>query len=178
MCCHWDKLSHITVLKVYLEDITTEITQPNLPNLIQWFIHNQQHHDSHSESYISVSDLPTVYGKMTVYPSAVAMFHTSSDISGIGGMCCEHICTVKSWRKGPGHYDTIYVNTDPSMEDMQGLNIAHMWLFFHSVIMVSNICKGTSVHSLTSPVPNYVYMYSPRSPYISDHIYTTPTSLR
>jgi hypothetical protein len=39
-------------------------------------------------------------------------------------------------------------------------------------------CKGTSVHSLTSPVSNYVYMYSPRSPYISDHIYTTPTSSR
>jgi hypothetical protein len=39
-------------------------------------------------------------------------------------------------------------------------------------------CKGTSVHSLTSPVSNYVYMYSPRSPHISDHIYTTPISSR
>jgi hypothetical protein len=39
-------------------------------------------------------------------------------------------------------------------------------------------CKGTSDHSLTSPVSHYVYMYSPRSLYMSDHIYTTPTSLR
>jgi hypothetical protein len=37
-------------------------------------------------------------------------------------------------------------------------------------------CKGTSVHSLTSPVSHYVYMYSPRSLYISDHTCTTPTS--
>jgi hypothetical protein len=37
-------------------------------------------------------------------------------------------------------------------------------------------CKGTSVHSLTSPVSHYVYMYSPWSLYISDHTCTTPTS--
>jgi hypothetical protein len=37
-------------------------------------------------------------------------------------------------------------------------------------------CKGTSVHSLTFPVSHYVYMYSPQSLYISDHICTTLTS--
>jgi hypothetical protein len=40
----------------------------------------------------------------------------------------------------------------------------------------ADICKGTSVHSLTSPVSHYVYMYSPWSLYISDHTCTTPTS--
>jgi hypothetical protein len=30
-------------------------------------------------------------------------------------------------------------------------------------------CKGTSVHSLTSLVSHYVYMYSPQSLYISNH---------
>ncbi|KAI9452097.1 hypothetical protein F5148DRAFT_986191, partial [Russula earlei] len=85
-----------------------KIAQPDLlPKLIQQFIYNQQHHNSHSESDISVSDLPICYGKITIYPSAVAMFYTPSDISGIGGMCSEHICTVKSWRKGPGCYNTI-----------------------------------------------------------------------
>jgi hypothetical protein len=46
------------------------------------------------------------------------------------------------------------------------------------VVVGEGSCKGTSVHSLTSPVSNYVYMYSPQSPYISDHIYTTLTSSR
>jgi hypothetical protein len=41
---------------------------------------------------------------------------------------------------------------------------------------LSSHCKGTSVHSLTSPVSHYVYMYSPWSLYISDHTCTTPTS--
>jgi hypothetical protein len=33
----------------------------------------------------------------------------------------------------------------------------------------STACKGTSVHSLTSPVSHHVYMYSPQSLHISDH---------
>jgi hypothetical protein len=41
---------------------------------------------------------------------------------------------------------------------------------------IPHVCKGTSVYSLTSPVSHYVYMYSPRSLYISDHTCTTLTS--
>jgi hypothetical protein len=78
----------------------------------------------------SLADLPPFYGKITVYPSAVAMFHAPSDISGIGSMCCEHLCAVKSWRKGPGHYDTVFINTDPDAEGMHGLSVACMQLFF------------------------------------------------
>jgi hypothetical protein len=47
---------------------------------------------------------------------------------------------------------------------------------FEPLVMYFGLCKGTSVHSLTSPASHYVYRYSPRSLYISDHIYTTPTS--
>jgi len=36
----------------------------------------------------------------------------------------------KVWRKGPGHYDTIFVNTDPSFDGMQGLEVARVCLFF------------------------------------------------
>jgi hypothetical protein len=39
-------------------------------------------------------------------------------------------------------------------------------------------CKGTSIQSLTFPVPHYVYRYSLCSLYISNHICTTPTSSR
>ena len=104
---------------VYPEDIAAEIGQPNLLNLIQNFIHDQQHSNHVSDP--SVSALPIFYGKITVYPSAISTFHAPSDISGIGGMHHEWICAVKSWRKGPGHYDTIFVSTDPTVKGMQGL---------------------------------------------------------
>jgi len=42
----------------------------------------------------------------------------------------ERIRAVKSWRKGPGRYDTILVNTDPTAEGMRGLDVARVRLFF------------------------------------------------
>lgn len=42
----------------------------------------------------------------------------------------ERIRAVKSWRKGPGRYDTILVNTNSSMEGMRGLDVARVRLFF------------------------------------------------
>jgi hypothetical protein len=117
-----------TVYRVYPEVIAAEIGQPNFPNLIAQFIYDQQHSDSTSNT--SSADLPTFYGKIAVYPSAVATFHAPSDISGIGGMRRERIRAVKSWRKGPGRYDTIFVNTDPTMDGMQGLDVARVHLLF------------------------------------------------
>jgi hypothetical protein len=117
-----------TVCRVYPEDITAEIGQLNLPDLITQFIYSQQRSDRTSNT--SSMDLPTFYGKITIYPSAVATFHAPSDISGIGGMRRERIRAVKSWRKGPGRYDTIFINTDPSFNGMQGLEVARVRLFF------------------------------------------------
>ena len=115
--------------RAYPEDIALEIEQPDFPNLIEEFIYNEQHSYNVPDD-ASASALPTFYGKITVYPSAVATFHAPSDISGIGGMRCEQIHAVKSWRNGPGRYDTIFVNTDSSIEGMQGLEITHVRLFF------------------------------------------------
>ena len=96
---------------VYPEDIAAEIGQPNLLNLIQKFIYNQQHSNDVSDPGVPV--LPIFYGKITV-----------SDISGVGGMHCEWVCAIKSWRRGPGCYDTIFVSTDPIVEGLQGLEVA------------------------------------------------------
>ena len=92
-----------------------KIQQLNFLNLIQQFIYNQEHLDGH-DSDTSLSAPPRFYGKITVYPSAVATFCTPSDILSIGGMRHECMHAVKSWRKGPWHHDTIFVNTDASTQ--------------------------------------------------------------
>ena len=69
------------------------------------------------------------YGKISVYPSALATFHAPSDISGVGGMRRERIRAMKSWRKGPGRYDTVFVNMNSS-KGMLGLDVARVRLFF------------------------------------------------
>jgi hypothetical protein len=68
--------------------------------------------------------------KISIYSSAVATFYAPSDISGIGGMRCERIHAIKSWRNGPGRYDCVFVNTDPSVDGMLGLDIARVQLIF------------------------------------------------
>ena len=115
--------------KVYPQNIAAKINQSNLSDFIRQFIHNQQS-SGHTSDASEVSVLPKFYGKITVYPSAVATFHAPSDVSGIGGMCHEQIRAVKSWRKGPGRYDTVFVNTDSSAEGMRGLEVARARLFF------------------------------------------------
>jgi hypothetical protein len=45
-------------------------------------------------------------------------------------MRCERIRAVKSWRKGPGRYDTVFVNTNSSAAGMRGLDVARVRLFF------------------------------------------------
>ena len=65
------------------------------------------------------------YGKISIYPSALATFHAPSDISGVGGMRRERIRAMKSWRKGPGCYDTVFVNMN-SLKGMLGLNVARV----------------------------------------------------
>lgn len=117
--------------RVYPEDsIAAEIEQPDLLDLIQRFIQTQQHPGNRHISDASITTVPTFYGKIAVYRSAVATFHAPSDISGVGGMCHERIRAVGSWRKGPGRYDTIFVNADSSMEGMRGLEVARVRLFF------------------------------------------------
>jgi hypothetical protein len=116
------------VCRVYPDDIATEIEQPNFTNLIRQFIHDQKHLGSDSNT--SLADLPAFYGKITVYPSAVATFRAPSDVQGIGGMRRERIRAMKMWRKGPGRYDTIFVNTDSFAEGMRGLDVARVRLFF------------------------------------------------
>ena len=111
--------------KVYPEDIAVEIGQPNFLNTIQEFCRQVG-----TPGIADAAELPTFYGEITIYPSAVAVFHAPSDISGIGGMRHERIHAVESWQKASGRYDTIFASTDPSMEGMRGLDVARVRLLF------------------------------------------------
>ncbi|KZP25932.1 hypothetical protein FIBSPDRAFT_732975 [Athelia psychrophila] len=102
-----------------------EIQQPEFLDLVADFLDDQLTQSGHPSS-----TLPSIQGKMSVYPSALAMYYAPSDISGIGGMRRERIRAVTSWRKGPPRYDCIFVSTNTAAEGMRGLNVARVQLFF------------------------------------------------
>jgi hypothetical protein len=62
---------------------------------------------------------PKYKGKIFVYPSAVAIYHAPSDLSGVGGMYRERICSTSSWRNGPERCDCVYV---VHSQDQQGFH--------------------------------------------------------
>lgn len=102
-----------------------EIQQPEFLDLVADFLDDQLTQSGHPSS-----TLPSIQGKISVYPSALAMYYAPSDISGIGGMRRERIRAVTSWRKGPPRYDCIFVSTNTAVEGMRGLDVARVQLFF------------------------------------------------
>ena len=114
-----------------------QVNKPNLMHLIQEFIYEQQHPGS---SACDITNLPQFYEKITIHTTAIATFHAPSDLSGVGGMKHEHIHAVGHWRKDPGCYDTMIINTasnnasdntgDLSVHGILGLEVACAHLFF------------------------------------------------
>lgn len=88
---------------------------------------------------------PVLTGKISVFSSASATFYAPSDPSGITGMRREHIRAVPSWRRGPGRYDCVFINTHPELEGMRGLDVARVLLLF-SFVFNNKIYPCALVH--------------------------------
>ena len=114
---------------VEAHDLAMNINQPDFIYFIRQFLYEQLHTNSASTD-VSNPRLPAFHERVSVYPSAVATFYAPSDICGIGGMRCERIRSVSSWRGGPSCHDCVFLETDPDAEGMRGLDIARVRLFF------------------------------------------------
>ena len=110
---------------------------------------------------------PTLLWKITIHTSSVATFHAPSDLSGIAGMKCKHIHTVDGWWKGPGHYDTLSINTaidnadqdedSPSLHVFLSLEVAWAQLFFSFILDGVNYpCALVYWYTYTSNSPSDV----------------------
>ena len=58
------------------------------------------------------------------------MYYAPSDPSRKDGMRCERIHSQPSWHQGPARHDCVFVNTDPSLDGMRGLEVVRIRLFF------------------------------------------------
>lgn len=141
-----------------------QVNEPNLMCLIQEFIYEQQHPGSSTHN---IANLPQFYEKITIHTAAVATFHAPSDLSGVGGMKHECIHAVGHWRKGPGCYDTVFINTssnnasdntgDSSVHGILGLKVAHAHLFFlFALDGVKYQCTLVHWFSCTTDMPHNV----------------------
>ena len=105
--------------------------QPQFPMLLQRFLYNQLYPNSTIPPRLVLPEsLPMIDGRIEVFNSTIATFCAPSDISGIAGMCREHIRVMSSWRNGPARYDTVLINSDQDIEGIYAFEIAHVLLFF------------------------------------------------
>ena len=123
--------THSLVQRNTVNNVATNLDEPDLQRLIQSFLRDQLH-DASSLSNIDDSDddLPEFDEVISLYTSAVATFYAPSDLSGIGGMHRERIRALSSWRGEGPRYDCIFVNTDPTQNGMSGLEVARVRSFF------------------------------------------------
>ncbi|KAH9886281.1 hypothetical protein C8Q73DRAFT_658720 [Cubamyces lactineus] len=101
-----------------------------LPQLIRHFLYVQESPDEEILEDVDPSTFPLCPPRVLVFPSAVAVFHASSDLSGVKGMKRERIRACRSWRGGPGRYDCAYVVDDQNLPGFRGLAVVRVHLLF------------------------------------------------
>ncbi|KAI5996525.1 hypothetical protein F5J12DRAFT_907094 [Pisolithus orientalis] len=112
-------------------DLAIELGLSCLPTILEEFLLQQ----ANAEDYCDLCDIPLserpIYGnKITIVNSAAALFYVPSDISGIGGMRHEYIRSCHSWQNGPPRYDCAFVNINPGLKGMHGLDVVRILGFF------------------------------------------------
>jgi hypothetical protein len=136
--------------------LSIEMNQPDFPKLIRRFLYDQLHPDGPlTSSEVSLATCPFFDGRIFVYYSASATFFAPSDLSGVGGMRREHIRATPSWRKGPPRYDCVFLNSDPDLAGMLGLDVVRVLLFFSFKFRnVSYPCAFVSWYSRLGDEPD------------------------
>ncbi|KAG6917982.1 hypothetical protein DXG01_016992 [Tephrocybe rancida] len=120
----------ITSIPFDAEGLADHFGIPSLPELVSRFLYEQAHPNLDIPLVdVPINQCPPPVGKIRIYPSAVATFYAPSNISGIGGMFCEQIWAVSSWRSGPARYDCIFIEQDTNAEGFRGLHAARVQLF-------------------------------------------------
>jgi hypothetical protein len=112
-------------------ELATELQQPTFPTLLRRFLYDQLYPDNtQTSSDIPLHDCPSYTGKVHLHRSAVATFHAPSDPSGIGGMRREIIRATPSWRKSSSRFDCVFLNRNPGLPAMRGMDIVCIIAFF------------------------------------------------
>jgi hypothetical protein len=97
--------------------------------MVQQFLCDQLYPDSEVPSS-QLEVYPGVGQRISIVYSAISTFRAPSDISNVNSLRREYIRATPSWRNGAARYDCVFLNTDPTMEGMRGLEVARVLAFF------------------------------------------------
>ncbi len=100
--------------------------------MVRHFLYNQLYFNSEILSdLLKTTAYPAFNGNVYIFYSAVATFCAPSDDShGINGMSHKYIWAMPSWRGGVAQYDCAFINLNPEIDDMCGLEVVCVLTFF------------------------------------------------
>ncbi|KAI5991334.1 hypothetical protein EDC04DRAFT_2531043, partial [Pisolithus marmoratus] len=129
----FEKLKHMCALHGPDRSFITladELNILHLPQLIWMFLVGQLFpDDDHDPANILHLECPGYEGRISIYHSVSSTFYALSDLSGVGGMYCEYIHAVPTWRQEGPHYDCVFVIMDPELEGMCSMDVACVLCF-------------------------------------------------
>ncbi|KAI0352549.1 hypothetical protein OH77DRAFT_1408881 [Trametes cingulata] len=112
-----------------LSSLAEELQVPDLAELFRTFLHQQLYPDA-SGFTLPFQHFPSFSQDVDVHNSAEAVFHAPSDPSGVAGMRREFIRAMPSWRRGHPRYDCVFINRDPALPALLGMDVARVRRFF------------------------------------------------
>jgi hypothetical protein len=139
-----------------LDDLGAHLHRPHLRRLVEHYLWQQLHPNEPSTP--RGQDLPTIFGKIDVFHSAVAEYYAPSDLGGLGGMVRERVRSHPNWRQSGPRCDTVFLCKPASAsaeEPMHGLGVGRVQLFFsfhHNDIRYDCVC--IHVYSLIGSAPD------------------------
>jgi hypothetical protein len=118
-----------TVRSRFPEELAVEIGQPQLPELVRRFLHEQLDPNGPPADTILLDACPVFRGRLAVHHHAKAIFYAPSDPAGTGGMHGEMIRSNPSWRGQYTRHDTVLIRHDNADDGMHGMTVARVMLF-------------------------------------------------
>lgn len=111
--------------------LAEEAHVPHLRRLIRYFLFSQLFPDDpRNPEDVPAANCPRHDGSVQVFNSAAATFYAPSDPSGIGGMRREQIRACPLWRNVYARNDCVFVNINPELDGIEGLEVARVKCFF------------------------------------------------
>ncbi|KIK80695.1 hypothetical protein PAXRUDRAFT_157989, partial [Paxillus rubicundulus Ve08.2h10] len=102
--------------------LARELGIPCLPILLQQFLFEQMLPDDLWYLHdVPFHECPHYKGKVSVIHSASSRFYAPSDLSGVAGMCTEHIHACPKWWNEHARYACVFINTDVTEVGERGI---------------------------------------------------------
>jgi hypothetical protein len=114
-------------------ELAATFHQPDFHELIRRFLFNQSrlHEvDAPAASEVPLEQCPQFDSKLSVYHTLLAVFYSPSDPCGIRGMRRESIRSTPCWRNQAPRHDTVFVESDPTLSGIRGLDVVHLLALF------------------------------------------------